>query len=218
MSQHDEVLDRMRELFEGWLLKHGEDGRRRALGTLKGQVAALRAARKRKIEWAENILPEIQTARRELYDHENARQAGAPKMVEWLNARRLRTSTDGRFSNGSFDEQLCVDRQIAEDAVLECRTAMSAKALSADFQMQRAEIDPLELACIERIKGGIVLARKLQNMSEIGPDDLSHEAFMLAINVAKGQRDKYLPMIARECYLGEADFHDAVPGIERLTK
>lgn len=218
MADRENSLSRMGELWDRWIAKHGEDGRKRALGTLKGQVAGLRKARERKIGWANEILPKIEQARKELYDWGNERPAGATKMVKWLNERHIHTSTGGRFHDGSFDEQLRVDRIIAADAVMECRAQMSAKALSADFQMERTNIDPLEFECLERIKEGIGLARRLQSLPEIAGERLNREAFSLAAEQADEQRTRYFPMLARECYLRDAEFDEAVPGIERLEK
>jgi hypothetical protein len=216
MTDRDDVLRRMRELFQRWHAEHGENGRKNALGNLKGRVGALRSSRQRTIAWAESLLPVVEQARNEL-----GASIGPMALADWLNDRHHKTSTGNRFRGPNLGLTLfSVDRMIAKDAVLECRTKMSALALSADFTVPPADAAPLEIECLERIKEGIVLARRLENRFALPEDQLTREARQMAIDESKRQRDdrEYLPMIARDCYLTMAEFDEAVPDMERLAK
>lgn len=142
------------------------------------------------------------------------------ELAEWLNTNGHRTSTSGRFVGKNLGTTLfSVDRLIAADAILECRTRMSALALSADFSVPPDDIVPLESECLNRIKAGIVLARNLERRSTLTDSQLADMAREMAINEARDQRvhGEYLPMLARDCYLTMAEFNEAVPSIERLN-
>lgn len=214
MTNHDEPLTRMGALFDNWLRKHHETGRTRALGVLKGQVGSLRATRQRTIAWANKISKAVERAREEL-----GGSASLTALAEWLNDHGHTTSTGNRFASRNMGATLfSVDKLIAADAVMECRAKMSALALSASFAIDIAESRPLEVECIERIKAGIVMARALERRAVLPEADLTREAQHMAIAQAELQRSdsRYAPMLARECYLTEAEFAEAVPDIEKM--
>lgn len=212
MIDADEPLTRMGALFDAWLRKHQETGRTRALGTLKGRVAALRTSRQRTIAWADEISKAVEVAREEL-----GGSANLTAIASWLTDHGYMTSTGNRFASRNMGATLfSVDKLIAADAVMECRAKMSALALSAKFSIQMADSQPLEIECIDRIKAGIVMARAMERRAVLSDAALTQAAHELAINQAELQRTRYAPMLARECYLTEAEFAEAVPDIESM--
>lgn len=214
MTDADHPLDRMSALFERWITRHGERSQKQAIGVLKGQVAARKAAQERTVRWARDMLPLVEQARNELGGGmtNNA-------LADWLNECDRQTATGNRFVGRNLGTTLfAVDKSIIADAVMECRAQMSALALSADFRVPVEDARPLEIRCIERIKEGIALARELERRHPLSDDDLTVEARQQAIYEAERQRSdgKYAPMLARECYLTDAEFDEAVPDIERM--
>lgn len=199
----------MRHLFAQWT--QGFDHSKYALASLTGRVANLREKRLAKIEWAEMMIKPLMSARVEL-----GNDAGPVRLSRWLNEHHHRTQRGNRFHGSNLGELFGIDREIIEDAVLECRTRMSALALSAKFEMDHTKIHPLELECVEEAKRAILLVRRLERLSEMSESDLAKEAVAKVCREAIKQRETYLPMLARDCYLTMAEFDEVVPSIERL--
>jgi hypothetical protein len=214
IANQDDARAKMRDLFQDWLGRQTEGVRKRSLGTLKGQVASQKAARARTMAWASEMLMVVQQAREDL-----GVAVGPEALAKWLNEHHHKTSTGNWFRGSNLGTTLfSVDKLIAADAVMECRTKMSALALSANFDIAPTDSQPLEAECIERIKEGIVLARQLERRSILSENGLTVEAQQMAKDEANRQRDdgRYAPMLARECYLTMAEFDEAVPDIERM--
>lgn len=205
---------RMAALFDRWLVKQGTDRRDGQIGILKGRVKSLQTQRLRTEKWAQELLPLVEQARDEL-----GGSATLIELAEWLNARNHFTATGNRHVGRNFGTTLfSVDKTIAGEAVMVCRTKMSALALSANFNASQSDMQPLEAECLQRIRSGIVLSRRLERQRPLTEDELEREAQRLAIAQADLQRadQRYVPMLARECYLTEAEFAEAVPDIERM--
>lgn len=212
-SMNDPVT-RMSLLFERWLEQNEPHRQMQALGNLRGRVSSLRASRMRSVEWAQKMLPIIETARDEL-----GGGATLADISRWLNAKGHRTVSNRMFEGKNLGATLfSVDKLVAGDAVMECRAKMSALALSANFEVAVSDSEPLQIECIERIEEGIVLARKLERRRPLSSAELYEEARRMAVEQAKLQRDdtRYVPMMARETYLTEGEFAEIVPDIEQM--
>lgn len=203
-------LDRLRrELAERWLAKHGEDGLRRALGTLRGNVKMIRAKRHKSLEWAQKMEAHLDAARREIGEH-----AKRPvELCKWLNDHHIHSSQRGRFIPATLDIELYgVADRYAEDLVLECRTKMSARAMSADFSLRGDDQSTLESEAIEKLVPVVALVYRLQGMTVPSESDLREGAKSKVIDIAQSQREsRYDPMLARECFLTDDELDLMAP-------
>jgi hypothetical protein len=191
-------LERLRDaLTESWKGKHGPS-LNLALGNLRGHVTSLRKRRQKAFKWAQSILPALEQARAEL-----GRSASDQELCDWLNAHQVTGPNGGRFHRPKLHEQIAsVADTISADLVLECRTRMSARSLSANFQVSLTALSEFEAECIERIGEAINLTRQLLGDAPLTGDALQREAKDKAHSTAKAQRVKdYAPMLGRDCFM-----------------
>ncbi|ATP18546.1 hypothetical protein [Sphingobium yanoikuyae] len=196
-------------LAKRWIEKHGPDGLNRAVGALKGSEKMIRAKRLKTLEWAKGMEAHIAAARRELGVEAKRAQA----LCDWLNGRFISSSQGGRFVPATLDIELYgVADRYSEDLVMECRTKMSARALSADFEQRGADGTSFEGEAVEKLVPVLALVYRLQALPVPSSSTLRDEARSKMIVVARDQRrSKYAPMLARDCYVSQDEIDVMAP-------
>lgn len=162
-------------------------------------------------ERAVALLPLVDRARRELeaeyhkkfYSKAVSDRAIADRLNEYCKedgGRRYRPSGGGSWSGKQIRENLMRGpERIIECAVLECRTRMTAMALSADFSQPLDVVTELEREYIGYIADAIAIEHRLNDNDERSRAALLEEARHRAITVAATQRsNKPVSMMARE--------------------
>lgn len=189
--------------------KHGSEELNRAIGFLKGCESMIRIKRLHSLEWAKNMEAPITAARRELGIEAKRAQA----LCDWLNSRSIASSQGGRFVPATLHIELYgVADRYAEHVVLECRTRMSARALSADFEHRHADRNSLEHEAIEKLVPVLALVYRLQDIPEPEHSELFMEAQAKLVAAAREQRhSKYSPMFARIGYLSPDEIDVMAP-------
>jgi hypothetical protein len=177
----------------------------------KGAVSSLAAQRIQAYERAVRLLPIVEMARREL-EAEYHKKFYTKAVSDGAIAKRLneyrRQKDDSRFaplggndwSGKQVRESLMrAPDRIIDCAVLECRTRMTALALSADFTQSIETVTELEREYLGYIAQALELDHRLNGNAERSPTALLEEARRKAIEVAAIQRSsKELSMMARE--------------------
>ena len=185
---------------EGWQRRRDKHA-----GQLKGQAASLTKRRVATFEWAESMVDQI-TAAHETLVLEPGERIGGKRLAKQLSAQGVvtRSGVDPvKLSDGGkkwADELVYSDESLIDEAVMECRTQMTAMCLSADFHGD--QLGEFEDRYVEIIADILKLGRKLRNESIIGRADLLAMARSAAIEAARRQRQDKEPvtMAARERY------------------
>lgn len=208
-------LERLREaLAKKWLAEHGADGMERAVQALRGGIKTTRTRRLKTLKWAWQMRLLFDKARDEIGEHAKNDQT----LCDWLNNYRdenglpVRTIQNGHFIPRTLHDLHGVAHRYAEDLVLECRTKMSARAMSADFKLRTIVQDTLEAEAVRKLVPVIGLVCRLQGLPIPPRAERREEARLLMIEVAKQQRQsQYAPMLAREAYLSDDEFDIMAP-------
>ncbi|WP_159867006.1 hypothetical protein [Novosphingobium sp. 9U] len=177
---------------------------RRLKRTITGQAVK----REKAFEWAKRMAPQVERARQALEASQSPEDRNSGKrfdsdeaLARWLNAKGAR-SVDGHrgISRQLFSRIL--NEQIpnyVSHCVFECRTRMTAMALSADFETADAAVDRLEIKYITYIAEALALGRRFRGEFPAPHEMLMAEARAAAIEVAQEQRKgRQSTMAARE--------------------
>jgi len=176
---------------EGW-----ERGRKAYIGNVRGQLTGLVARRERMWKSATEIVGLVEAAHREAMDQ------GEREIGEALSAAKIKAFIKRKkgqdLSRTGLHRLMYHDQHAHIDLiVLECRTLMSARALSADFEGET--LGELEARYLELIVSVIALWRRLLNRPTICPSKLRSRAAALAASTASQQRrGKPITMASRE--------------------
>lgn len=176
---------------------------------LKGIVTRVANSRVKAFERLKRFVPLIEEARKDIrmdfalkaYEKGVSHKA----IAEWLNrywkkhGRDYTAPRGGDWSSKQLSEDIFdVPSKIIDQLVLECRTLMTARALSADFRKPLEEIAELEREYLEYIADALELEHRLNGHPK-SREKLLQEARHTAIQVAADQRrQKELSMMARE--------------------
>ena len=186
---------------EGWELHRTAYSDR-----LKGQHAGLTKKRIETFEWVSKAADEVKLAY-EALGIEAGETVGGTKLAAQLEAQNMLTqrgvkptklSDKGKaWANALVNE---IDASMVDEAVLECRTLMTAKCLSADFNNET--LGNLEREYVEIIADIIALGRRLRNQQAMSRGWLIDRAVEDAQEAARRQRSDKPPvtMAARERY------------------
>jgi hypothetical protein len=195
-------FERARWEREGW-----ERQRSRYVDRLKGQAAGSTTRRIETFEWVRGIVEQVDRAYTAL-DVERGYTVGGTTLAKQLDKQGVLTRNNVRptqhrdggkaWANALIGE---TDAAMIDEAVMECRTLMTALCLSANFATV-TPVDNLENHYIEIIADIIELGRRLRNMSPISRPDLLVQARNDAMETARRQRQDKPPvtMAARERY------------------
>lgn len=192
-----------------WMAAHKASQREYFAAEHKRVVSAMASNRIKKFEWAETMVDALKYAREALIAEQNGKAESLHSIVKWINDQK---NDDGSskfpaVEGGKFHYQLLSDllyktaSDYADQAVLECRTRMTALALSADFETADAAVGDLENECINQIAKALILSRKLKgSFTETYTNEVAFkDARELARDIAKTQRQgKGMTMEARE--------------------
>lgn len=170
---------------------------------LKGTVAGLVKRRIDAYQWARTVVTVVEQAYESLQLDPGETLSG-PKLAQWLNDNDvtvpLRPGSPKSEKVGKARANALLhktDAMVIDLAVLECRTLMTARALSADFEGQ--SLGELEERYVGFIAEIVTLGRRLRNQRPLSGVELAIEARAVAIDVAKAQRlEKPVSMAARE--------------------
>ncbi len=196
-----EEFEARRWADEGW-----EQARADYVARLKGQHSRLTKTRIESFKWAEQTAEQIKTAY-EALGVEAGETVGGTKLAAQLSAQGVLTqrrvdpiklSDRGKaWATALVNE---IDASLVDEAVLECRTLMTARCLSADFDGDT--LGELERKYVEIIADIIALGRRIRNQKPIARQELLQRAVVDAREAARRQRkDKpQITMAARERY------------------
>lgn len=197
---------------EGWV-----QARSKYVDRLKGQHSRLTKTRIQNFEWATQIASHIKIAY-EALDLEAGETVGGTKLAAQLSAQGVLTqrgvdpvklSDRGKaWATALVNE---IDASLVDEAVLECRTLMTARCLSADFDGDT--LGELEREYVEIIADIIALGRRIRNQKPIARQELLKRAIEDAQEAARRQRkDKpQVTMAARERY-----WRDRPPPVRKI--
>lgn len=211
MNDVDEFEERRWER-EGWQIS-----RDKHVARLKGQQAALTTRRLESLKYIRSILPIFDEAYRAL-DLEEGEDVGGSRLAAQLTALGVQTqkgvrptsqSDRGKSWANALRHEL--DAALIQEAVEECRTLMTARCLSADFENE--ELGDLERRYVAIIAEIINLGRRLRNQSSLSERMLLDKALEEARAVAKHQRREKPPvtMAARERF-----WRDRPPPVRKI--
>lgn len=169
----------------------------------KAQVASAATRRLDAYALAWRMVEHVENARREI-DDENYRRGFEGKRVssaalaKKLNENGHLRSPGQMWGKSNVEMTLLrVEKYIVDQAVLECRTRMTAKALRADFD--RLTVDVLEAEYLKIIAEAIELSHRMNGNRQRSAGELVEEAKFAAIDMAAQQRaKKQISMMARE--------------------
>jgi hypothetical protein len=172
---------------------------------LKGQQAQLT---KRRIANYQNALALAEQFDKayEAFIVEPGDRIGGTRMAAQLEAQGVETArgfkptkTAGKGKAWADAIMTETDDALIHEAVLECRTLMTARCLSANFDTAR--LGEIEAEYVEIIADALALGRRLRNQLPLSRGDLLIEARREAISKADEQRRcKQVTMAARERY------------------
>jgi hypothetical protein len=178
---------------------------------LKGIVTRVANSRVKAFERVKRFVPLIEEARKDIKMDfaSKAYEKGVSNkaIAEWLNrywkenGRDYTAPRGGDWSSKQLSEDIFeVPSKIIDQLVLECRTRMTARALSADFRKPLEGIAELEREYLEYIADALELEHRLNGYHPLMTRErLLQEARHTAIQVAADQRrQKELSMMARE--------------------
>lgn len=198
---------------EGW-----EVSRDKHVGRLKGQHAQMTKRRIANFEYAKLVLPHIQAIYNELDYYEAGEAIGGKRLAEALAARGVKTqkgqtptilSDSGKaWANALVQE---TDASLIADAVLECRTRMTALCLSANFESQT--VDTLEAEYVEIIADMLALGRALRNQPVWPRTQLIEQAWGDAKEQARQQRQEKPPVTMAQ---RERFWRDRPPPVRKI--
>ncbi len=171
---------------------------------VKAKASVARAARDRldAYQHAVDMVEYVEQARREINDANYRKGFEKPvsdnAIAQWLNDAGHLTRTPGLWSRKTVRTALMdADIRAIEHAVLECRTRMTAQALSADFTADT--VSELEAEYLAVIAEALALGHRLRGNRARSADELAVEAKRRAIEVAAVQRArKPISTMARE--------------------
>lgn len=176
----------------------------------KATVSKAATDRAQAYERAKRFLPLIEQARAEIEQDYHRKfyqkDVSLKAIAEWLNEFSKRNgSTFNAPHGGSWSGKqvakniLGAPDLIVEAAVLECRTRMTALALSADFTKPSDAVSELEQLYLGYIAEALDLEHRLNGHRTRTREELLDEARHKAIEVAADQRQrKPVSMMARE--------------------
>lgn len=159
---------------------------------------------------AQRLLPLIEQARAEIEREYHRRfyqkDVSFNAIANWLNeySKESRVSSRAPYGGEWSGKQLAktvfgAPDEIIKTAVLECRSRMTALALSADFTRPMEAVEKLEREYIEYIAQALELGHRLNGNRQRTREELLAEARYKAIEVAADQRrQKPVSMMARE--------------------
>lgn len=150
------------------------------------------------------ILPHFERARAEIeaeyYRAGSDKDVSDEAIAKRLNEYGLRPPRGEKWDRKLILENLkrAPDR-IIDSAVLECRTRMTDKSLSADFLKPLDTVKELEEEYLNYIAEAIAVRHRLYDNEPRTPEQLLSEARFEAIEIAARQREgKPVTMMARE--------------------
>lgn len=176
----------------------------------KSQVSRLATVRIQSFERAMRFVPLVEKARAEIAaDYERKfylKDVGYRAIAEWLNqyrgehGRAFSSPKGGDWSGKQVAQNLMeAPARIIEEAVLECRTRVTALALGRAFHNPQQEITELEQEYLGYIADALEIEHRLNGNRPRSREELLVEAWHKAIQVAADQRQrKELSMMARE--------------------
>lgn len=177
---------------------------------LKGIVTKVTNSRVKAFERLKRFVPLIEEARHdvnfEFGSKLYSKKASIKAIAEWLNGywrvngRDFAAPRGGDWSGKQVtDDVFDAPSKIIDQLVLECRSRMTVRALSADFAKPLLEIAEIEREYIDYIADALDLEHRLHGNRKRTRDELLEEARHKAIEVAADQRRrKELSMVARE--------------------
>lgn len=176
----------------------------------KREVSRLAVVRTQSFERAMRFVPLVEQARAEIdaefYRKCYEKEVSYRAIAEWLNryqsehGKAFSTPRGKKWSGKQVAENLMeAPARIIEEAVLECRTRVTAMALGRAFFDSEKEITELEREYLGYIADALEIEHRLNGHRPKSRDDLLHEARYKAEAVAAEQRRrKELSMMARE--------------------
>lgn len=169
----------------------------------KAQIASAATRRLDAYALAWRMVEHVEHARREIDDENYRRGFEGKRISSAALAKKLNENghlrSPGQMWGKSNVEMtlLRVEKYIVDQAVLECRTRMTAKALRADFD--RSTVDVLEAEYLKIIAEAIELSHRMNGNRQRSAEELAEEAKYAAIDMAAQQRaKKQISMMARE--------------------
>lgn len=177
----------------------------------KARVSSVATQRIASFQRVLAILPFIEQAREELayeYDQKGYNKSiGDNAVANWLNDQIEKTNDPRLATPGGRkwgprqvrDNIMEAPDRMVESIVLECRTRMTAVALSADFTKPEEAVTDLEQEYLGFIAEALDLGHRLNGHRKRTKEELWEEARRKAIEVAADQRRKKpVSMMARE--------------------
>lgn len=176
----------------------------------KREVSRLAVIRTQSFERAMRFVPLIEQARAEIgaefYRKFYERDVSYRAIAEWLNqyqsehGKGFSTPRGKKWTGKQVAENLMeAPARIIEEAVLECRTRVTAMALGRAFFDSEKEITELEQEYLGYIADALEIEHRLNGHRLKSREDLLREARYKAVAVAAEQRRrKELSMMARE--------------------
>lgn len=176
-----------------------------AISKAKAAVSRTATMRINAYERAVRLLPVVEEARDEIDARYNAeglfgKLISDEAIADWLNSNGHNAPQSGPWSGKQIREVLFrAPELIITHWVLECRTRMTARQLSADFNQPIDLLSELEKHYLEKIGEAISNSHRLNGHRKRTSEELLEEARHLAIRVSEEQRrGGSLDMLARE--------------------
>ena len=162
----------------------------------KAEVNRTATTRIKAFTKAKNMLPAIEEAHRAITI--DGKRDSMRALARWLTENGHGPSQSQSWSSKTIGDVLYrADDRAIEHAVYECRTLMSARALSADFEA--TDVGELEAEYLDIIADALAIGHKIRNERPRSREELMIEAKAKAIEVARHQRrTKLTSMAARE--------------------
>lgn len=188
------------EEIEQFLLEEREDHEQRrgsAFDMATRSVSAAITTRLKQYAWAKSMIEPVRRARLELVP-EGKRGKTDAAMARWLNDNKFRTVNGHTFNTKAAGLLMYAAAEgMIEHAVLECRTRMTAVALSADFASADARVESLEAEYLPIIADALETGYLLAGLTVPRSGALMQEAQAAAVRVAAEQRSQPMSMLAR---------------------
>lgn len=176
-----------------------------AMSKAKAAVSRTVTRRNEAYQRAVALLPAVEQARCDINDAYIAKgmfykEISDEAIGNWLTQREFLPPQGGKWTGAQVREVVFrAPERIIMHLVLECRTRMTAKALSADFSQRPDLLTELEREYLDKIATAIDISHRLHGHRPRGRDELLEEARHMANEVAKSQREAGSDnMLARE--------------------
>lgn len=176
-----------------------------AISKAKAAVSRAVTHRKKSYQRCLELVSAVEQARSEIEDDNIAdgkfdKTVSDQSIADWLNGDGHNAAQGGEWDGKLVRDVLFRGPElIITHWVLECRTRMTAKALSADFSQPIDILSELERDYLERIADAIAISHRLNGHRRRDRTELLDEAQYLAKAVSDEQRNVgSLNMLARE--------------------